>query len=133
MPPLHCQCAQMAPYNTQYERLPAHMAAAGVAAEPNLWDRPLSLGREHRPATPDSEPASAAAGKARLPHSLLPPDKLLPLMVPFQGGPGALCGGAASGSGARCAKGTPRTPSALQQGLSQADAACRLAVANKHM
>jgi hypothetical protein len=92
----------MAPYNTQYECLPAHMGSAGVAPEPNLWDRPLSLGREHRPATPDSEPASAGAGKARLPFSLLPPDKLLPLMVPFQGGGGPLCGGAASGGGARC-------------------------------
>ena len=39
---------QMAPYNTQYERLAAHMEAAGVTAEPNLWDRPVSLAREHR-------------------------------------------------------------------------------------
>ncbi len=93
----------MAPYNTQYERLPAHMGAAGVTPEPNLWDRPLSLGREHRPATPDSEPAAGAAGRAgvRAPWGLLPPDKLLPLMVPFQGGPGPMCGGAASGSGSR--------------------------------
>ncbi|EIE26747.1 TBCC-domain-containing protein [Coccomyxa subellipsoidea C-169] len=92
---------QMAPYNTQYERLPVHMAKAGVTAEPNLWDRPVSLGREHRPATPDSDSATSAAGKARMPFTLLPPDKLLPLMVPFKGGPGPLCGGAASSGGSR--------------------------------
>ncbi|KAK9916762.1 hypothetical protein WJX75_006671 [Coccomyxa subellipsoidea] len=92
---------QMAPYNTQYERLPVHMAKAGVTAEPNLWDRPVSLGREHRPATPDSDSATSAAGKARMPFTLLPSDKLLPLMVPFKGGPGPLCGGAASGGGSR--------------------------------
>lgn len=79
------------------------MASAGVTAEPNLWDRPVSLGREHRPATPDSDSDPSAATKARLPYTLLPPDKLLPLMVPFKGGPGPLCGGAASGGGSRCA------------------------------
>lgn len=94
-------CVQMAPYNTQYERLAAHMASAGVTAEPNLWDHPVSLGREHRPATPDSDPSASAAGRLRAPYSLLPPDKLLPLMVPFKGGPGAMCGGAASGIGSR--------------------------------
>ncbi|CAL8467086.1 g6622 [Coccomyxa elongata] len=92
---------QMAPYNTQYERLPVHMAKAGVTAEPNLWNRPVTLGREHRPATPDSDSATSAAGKARMPFTLLPPDKLLPLMVPFKGGPGPLCGGAASGGESR--------------------------------
>ena len=51
----------MAPYNTQYERLGSHMATAGVAVEPNLWDRPVTLARAHAPATPDSE-ASMAPG-----------------------------------------------------------------------
>ncbi len=45
---------QLAPYNTQYERLMAHMAAAGVQPSPNQWDQPVSLAREHRAATPDS-------------------------------------------------------------------------------
>lgn len=49
----------MAPYNTQYERLAVHLAAAGVAAEPNLWDCPVTLAREHRRATPDSDAPSA--------------------------------------------------------------------------
>ncbi|CAL5225377.1 g8182 [Coccomyxa viridis] len=92
---------QMAPYNTQYARLAAHMARAGVSAEPNLWDHPVSLGREHRPATPDSDASASAAARLRAPFSLLPPDKLLPLMVPFEGGPGPMCGGAASGTGSR--------------------------------
>ena len=92
---------QMAPYNTQYERLAAHMASASVTAEPNLWDHPVSLGREHRPATPDSDASVSAGGRLRAPSSLLPPDKLLPLMVPFKGGAGAMCGGAASGAGSR--------------------------------
>ena len=39
----------------------------------------------------------------RQPATLLPPDRLLPFMVPFHGGPGPLCGGAASGGAARCA------------------------------
>ncbi len=33
--------------------------------------------------------------------SLLPPDKLLPFMIPFRGGSGALCGGAASAANTR--------------------------------
>jgi len=39
----------------------------------------------------------------RAPATLLPPDRLLPFMVPFHGGPGPLCGGAASGGAARMA------------------------------
>lgn len=38
----------------------------------------------------------------RQPATLLPPDRLLPFMVPFHGGPGPLCGGASSGGAARC-------------------------------
>ena len=53
---------QLAPYNTHYERLSVHMAAAGVAAEPNLWDHPATLARAHAHASPDSE-ASMAPGK----------------------------------------------------------------------
>ena len=109
---------QMAPYNTQYERLGAHMEAAGVAPEPNLWDQPVSLTREHGRATPDTplhstlsagsppaslpgSPNSGGAGSSRgsgapPAWSLLPPEKLLPFMIPFQGGRGHMCGGAAT-------------------------------------
>ncbi len=120
---------QMAPYNTQYERLGAHMEAAGVAPEPNLWDQPVSLAREHGRATPDtplhsatsgsspptslpgSPGSSSGAGSSRGPGgpppawSLLPPDKLLPFMIPFQGGRGHMCGGAATDANTRYAAG----------------------------
>lgn len=98
-----CACVQLAPYSTQYERLSAHLDSAGVAVEPNLWDQPVSLAREHRHMAPDSpkgldgrgEGSSAPVGP-RMSAQLLPPHKLLPFMVPFRGGPGSLCGGAAS-------------------------------------
>lgn len=89
-------CLQMAPYNTQYERLPVHLAAAGIEAGHNFWDQPVTLALPHKPAAPDS-------GQSRPAFSLLPPEKLLPFMVPFQGGRGPLCGGAASGGITRCA------------------------------
>ena len=92
---------QLAPYSTQYERLAAHLETAGVAVEPNLWDQPVSLAREHRHMAPDSpkgldgSSVSAPVGP-RMSAQLLPAHKLLPFMVPFRGGPGSLCGGAAS-------------------------------------
>lgn len=124
---------QLAPYNTQYERLTAHMEAAGVFPEPNLWDSPISLAREHGRATPDTPTSAAGGGRPSggsptsgggagagggTPHSpgsptggpgspppaavsLLPPDRLLPFMVPFRGGRGPLCGGAATAAGGR--------------------------------
>ena len=101
---------QLAPYCTQYERLAAHLEAAGVAVEPNLWDQAVSLAREHRHLAPDSPKGSLPDGRAdassapvgpRLTTQLLPANKLLPFMVPFRGGPGSLCGGAATFS-TRC-------------------------------
>ncbi|DBB07821.1 TPA: hypothetical protein ACH3X3_009230 [Trebouxia sp. C0006] len=94
---------QLAPYCTQYERLAAHLESAGVAVEPNLWDQPVSLAREHRHLAPDSPKGpdaradgSLAPAGPRLTAQLLPAHKLLPFMVPFRGGPGSLCGGAAT-------------------------------------
>ena len=55
---------QLAPYNTQYERLTAHMAAVGVEPTPNLWDAPVSLAKEHRAATPDSHSSPRADSMA---------------------------------------------------------------------
>ena len=92
---------QLAPFCTQYERLAAHLDAAGVATEPNLWDQPVTLAREHKHFAPDSPKGSGGeSGAAPIrPHKmavqLLPAAKLLPFMVPFRGGPGPLCGGAA--------------------------------------
>lgn len=94
---------QLAPYNTQYERLEAHMRAAGVGAEPNLWDHYITLAREHGRGGPDpleAAPSPSEAGGSSAapppPLALLPPDKLLPFMIPFQGGPGSMAGGPAS-------------------------------------
>jgi hypothetical protein len=95
---------QLAPYNTQYERLPLHLSIAGVTPEPNLWDKPVTLAREHGRATPDSGtdiPGGTATPKARDPVQLLPPERLVPFMVPFQGGRGPMCGGAASSGATR--------------------------------
>mmetsp|Transcript_707 Transcript_707/g.2084 ORF Transcript_707/g.2084 Transcript_707/m.2084 type:complete len:651 (+) Transcript_707:360-2312(+) len=113
---------QLAPYNTQYERLAAHMEEVGVFTDPNLWDQPVSLAREHGRATPDTpssgnrvpgggpsgsgaphSPGSPTGGTGSPPPavSLLPPDKLLPFMIPFRGGSGSLCGGAASAANTR--------------------------------
>ena len=91
---------QLAPYCTQYERLAAHLETAGVATEPNLWDQPVSLAREHKHLAPDSPKMSSGDSNTapvgpRNAVQLLPAAKLLPFMVPFRGGPGPLCGGAA--------------------------------------
>ena len=89
----------MAPYNTQYERLPGHLAAVGIDPDVNFWDQPVTLARQHKLATPDSSGAATngSSVQSRPPMQLLPPEKLLPFMVPFKGGCGQLCGGAASG------------------------------------
>jgi len=102
------------------------MALAGVTTEPNRWDAPCGVGREPVLAPPLPSPppspsspstaaaafaspfssaaaaaASSAAGAA--PASLLEPDKFAPLVIPFVGGPGPLCGGAALPDGSRLA------------------------------
>ncbi|PRW18405.1 TBCC domain-containing 1 isoform A [Chlorella sorokiniana] len=38
---------QLAPYNSGYERLPAHLSLAGVRPTPNQWDSPLALLPDH--------------------------------------------------------------------------------------
>lgn len=93
---------QLAPYNTTYERLAGHMAAAGVAASPNLWDTPVTLaahhahGHGHAHTAADSAESSVALATEHPPVQLLPPERLLPFMTPFVGGQGPLCGGPAA-------------------------------------
>lgn len=70
------------------------MAAAGVATTPNRWDEPAGVGRDPVLANPGGPPAPAA---------LLAPDKFAPLAIPFVGGAGPLCGGAALPDGPRLA------------------------------
>lgn len=53
---------QMAPYNTQYERLPVHLQAAGVDPSYNLWDQPVTLARHHKPAVSESLSSAASPG-----------------------------------------------------------------------
>ena len=105
------------------------MALAGVTPEPNRWDAPCGVGREPVLAPPlpspppsPSSPSTAAAAFASsaspcnssasaaasiaagaAPASLLEPDKFAPLVIPFVGGPGPLCGGAALPDGSRLA------------------------------
>ncbi|KAF8056726.1 tbccd1 [Scenedesmus sp. PABB004] len=38
-----CRFNRLAPFNTRYEALPQHLAAAGIAHGPSLWDQPLLL------------------------------------------------------------------------------------------
>ncbi|XP_077995708.1 TBCC domain-containing protein 1-like [Glandiceps talaboti] len=42
----------LAPYHTHYPLLEEHMAKAGIAATPNLWDKPLCLGSDHQAGRP---------------------------------------------------------------------------------
>ena len=97
---------QVAPYCTRYERLQAHMDAVRVASLVNLWDRPLSLARPRglgvdspRSArSPTARPSSWGDGSGH-PHSApppatcLPPEQLMPFVIPFRGGPGRTGGG----------------------------------------
>ncbi|XP_002736825.1 TBCC domain-containing protein 1-like [Saccoglossus kowalevskii] len=42
----------LAPYHTHYSLLEEHMAKSGIAVTPNMWDKPMCLGPEHRQASP---------------------------------------------------------------------------------
>ncbi|KAM9710395.1 TBCC domain-containing protein 1 isoform 2-T4 [Menidia menidia] len=63
----------LAPFHTFYPALEDHMAAAGLAVVPNLWDQPLGLGADGLPTGPahnelatDSDPNGLATGPNRL-------------------------------------------------------------------
>jgi hypothetical protein len=78
----------LAPYNTAYPELPAHLRRAGLpATAPNLWHAPLDTTTLAAPADssppPEREFGSAAAG-------LLPPQHFATLAVPVRSarGPG---------------------------------------------
>jgi hypothetical protein len=90
----------LAPHCAGYARLRSHMAAAGLTPTPNRWDEPVGLGREPvlLSAATSAPAAPSAAGPA--PTALLAPDRFAPLVIPFVGGAGPLCGGAAHMDGA---------------------------------
>ncbi|XP_076120061.1 TBCC domain-containing protein 1 [Alosa pseudoharengus] len=61
----------LGPFHTHYPSLEDHMASAGLAVVPNLWDQPLLLG---------AEGSLLDEGCYRI----LPPAEFCPLVVPFQ-------------------------------------------------
>lgn len=70
---------QVAPYNTFYPRLDAHLAEVGVDPSVNLWNVPVALGKTdpHDPNLPTAGAADAESETA----SLLPPERFVPFVV----------------------------------------------------
>jgi hypothetical protein len=89
---------QLAPYNSGYDNLERHMRLAGISADVNSWDRPVTLMPE-KPVF-KHHPQENLQIQHQLDHSmsvtLLPPEKIMPFVIPFKGGPGPLCGGSAA-------------------------------------
>ena len=87
---------QLAPYNAGYENLEVHMNCCGVSKNFNQWDKPVLLIPDH---PIYREHHHSMQQQQQLDHSLsvtlLPSDKLMPFIIPFRGGKGPLCGGAA--------------------------------------
>ncbi|WPT14317.1 TBCC domain-containing protein 1 [Picochlorum sp. SENEW3] len=88
---------QLAPYNSGYECLEEHMRICGISNQINKWNRPMLL-------MPDKpifkQHQHGLEEQQHLDHSqnvtLLPPEKLMPFMIPFRGCQGPLCGGSAT-------------------------------------
>ncbi|KAK3278470.1 hypothetical protein CYMTET_13592 [Cymbomonas tetramitiformis] len=83
-----CRHVQLAPYNSHYDRLEAHLRVAGISPTRNHWDEPINMTR--KPTTAEGSPSvtnSRSAGSEvpdKLAVSLLPPEKFMPFMVPFR-------------------------------------------------
>lgn len=83
-----CRHVQLAPYNSHYDRLEAHLRVAGISPTQNHWDEPINMTR--KPTTAEGSPSttnSRGAGSEvpdKLAVSLLPPEKFMPFMVPFR-------------------------------------------------
>jgi len=73
---------QVAPYNTFYPRLDAHLSEVGVDPSVNLWNVPITLGKTD-PHDPNLPTAGAADGELET-ASLLPPERFVPFVVPFR-------------------------------------------------
>ncbi len=89
---------QLAPYNSGYDNLERHMAISGISPGANQWDVPVTLMPENPVFKFYAQGNSSV--QHQLDHSksvtLLPPEKIMPFVIPFKGGAGALCGGAAA-------------------------------------
>lgn len=89
---------QLAPYNSGYDNLERHMEISGISPDVNRWDAPVTL----MPEKPVFKhyPQENLRVQHQLDHSksvtLLPPEKIMPFVIPFKGGAGPLCGGAAA-------------------------------------
>lgn len=87
---------QLAPYNSGYQCLEEHMQKCGISSELNKWNKPMLL-------MPDKpifkQHHHDLQEQHQLDHSMsvtiLPPEKLMPFVIPFKGCSGPLCGGSA--------------------------------------
>eukprot|EP00850_Spirogloea_muscicola_P006209 SM000029S10504 [mRNA] locus=s29:521449:524493:+ [translate_table: standard] len=75
---------QVAPYNTFYPRLDAHLAQAGVDPSVNRWDEPITLGQVD-PHDAMSHPAGVGDAPAEG-ATILQPDRFVPFVIPFRTG-----------------------------------------------
>eukprot|EP00873_Tetraselmis_striata_P027424 jgi/Tetstr1/447688/TSEL_035046.t1 len=115
---------QMAPYCTQYDALGGHMASVGVVPSVNKWDQAITVAhtnhsgsstRLHAPDSPKTAAAHTMFGNTdgmmigRSSWTLLPPNKLLPFVIPFKGAPGHLGGGGTGAPGS-----PPKAPTSAQ-------------------
>ena len=87
---------QLAPYNSGYQCLEEHMKMCGIVSGVNAWNMPMML-------MPDKpvfrQQPHELQEQHQLDHSmnvtLLPPEKIMPFVIPFRGSTGPLCGGPA--------------------------------------
>lgn len=95
----------LAPFNTRYEGQPNHLRQVGMTfgvEGSNKWDQPIVVGastrRQTNPGSPHAHPLSSSGSPCtagRPPVTLMPPQDMLPFVVPFKGTLGPLAGGAA--------------------------------------
>eukprot|EP00245_Coleochaete_scutata_P005902 TRINITY_DN19890_c0_g1_i1.p1 TRINITY_DN19890_c0_g1~~TRINITY_DN19890_c0_g1_i1.p1 ORF type:complete len:624 (+),score=88.25 TRINITY_DN19890_c0_g1_i1:106-1872(+) len=73
---------QVAPYNTFYPRLDAHLAMSRVDPSVNRWDSPLTLGMDPHDGLSHVGAVDAPGESA----ALLLPERFVPFVVPFRSG-----------------------------------------------
>lgn len=87
---------QLAPYNSGYQSLEEHMRMCGISPGLNKWNMPMML-MPDRPVF--RQQPHELQEQHQLDHSmnvtLLPPEKIMPFVIPFRGSIGPLCGGSA--------------------------------------
>ncbi len=82
---------RVAPFNTHYDALSAHLAAAGLSpAAPNCWEQCATLAPVPQPGAAVAAAAAGGAAAPKSPLAPLPPDDFCPFVVPFGAAEGAL-------------------------------------------